>query len=68
MHTKVSPIGRSRQPRRHPTHRQLSDAQKVQAGAGPDVVRLTIGLEDTADIIGDLDQDSIERNTSLCSR
>ena len=38
------------------THRQLSDAQKVQAGAGPDVVRLSIGLEDTVDIIGDLDQ------------
>jgi O-acetylhomoserine (thiol)-lyase len=38
------------------THRQLSDEQKVQAGAGPDVVRLSIGLEDTADIIGDLEQ------------
>src|SRR5262249_22277698 len=37
------------------THRQLSDAQKVQAGAGPDVVRLSIGLEDVADIIGDLE-------------
>src|SRR5438046_9973108 len=31
------------------THRQLSDAQKVQAGAGPDVDRLSIGLEDTLD-------------------
>ena len=38
------------------THRQLTDAQKVQAGAGPDVVRLSIGLEDTADIIADLEQ------------
>src|SRR3954447_21150460 len=38
------------------THRQLSDAQKVQAGAGPDVVRLSIGLEDPDDIIGDFDQ------------
>ncbi|MDP2408671.1 MAG: O-acetylhomoserine aminocarboxypropyltransferase [Pseudolabrys sp.] len=38
------------------THRQLSDAQKVQAGAGPDVVRLSIGLEDSADIIADLEQ------------
>ena len=38
------------------THRQLSDAQKVQAGAGPDVVRLSIGLEDTDDIIADLEQ------------
>jgi O-acetylhomoserine (thiol)-lyase len=37
------------------THRQLSDAQKVQAGAGPDVVRLSIGLEDSADIIADLE-------------
>jgi len=34
----------------------LSDAQKVQAGAGPDVVRLSIGLEDPADVIADLDQ------------
>ena len=39
-----------------PTHRQLTDAQKVQAGAGPDVVRLSIGLEDKADIIADLEQ------------
>jgi O-acetylhomoserine (thiol)-lyase len=38
------------------THRQLSDAQKTQAGAGPDVVRLSIGLEDKDDIIADLDQ------------
>jgi O-acetylhomoserine (thiol)-lyase len=38
------------------THKQLSDAQKVQAGAGPDVVRLSVGLEDVADIIADLEQ------------
>jgi len=38
------------------THRQLTDAQKVEAGAGPDVVRLAIGLEDKADIIADLEQ------------
>ncbi len=38
------------------THRQLSDAQKVAAGAGPDVVRLSVGLEDVADIIADLEQ------------
>jgi O-acetylhomoserine (thiol)-lyase len=38
------------------THRQLTDAQKVQAGAGSDVVRLSIGLEDKDDIIADLDQ------------
>jgi O-acetylhomoserine (thiol)-lyase len=28
----------------------------VQAGAGPDVVRLSIGLEDVADIIADLEE------------
>jgi O-acetylhomoserine (thiol)-lyase len=38
------------------THRQLSDAQKTQAGAGADVVRLSIGLEDVEDIIADLEQ------------
>ena len=38
------------------THRQLTDEQKVIAGAGPDVVRLSIGIEDKADIIADLDQ------------
>ena len=38
------------------THKQLNDAQKVQAGAGPDVVRLSIGIEDVADIIADLEQ------------
>jgi O-acetylhomoserine (thiol)-lyase len=38
------------------THRQLSDAQKVQAGAGPDVVRVSIGIEDQQDIIADLEQ------------
>ena len=38
------------------THRQLTDAQRVQAGAGPDVVRLSIGLEEKEDIIADLEQ------------
>ena len=38
------------------THRQLSDVQKTQAGAGSDVVRLSIGIEDVEDIIADLEQ------------
>ena len=38
------------------THRQLTDEGKTAAGAGPEVVRLSIGIEDAADIIGDLDQ------------
>ncbi len=38
------------------THRQLSDEQRAAAGAGPDVVRVSIGLETVDDIIADLDQ------------
>ena len=38
------------------THRQLADEQQVAAGAGPDVVRLSIGIENVEDIIADLEQ------------
>jgi len=38
------------------THSQLTTEQKVAAGAGPDVVRLSVGIEDVADIIADLEQ------------
>jgi O-acetylhomoserine (thiol)-lyase len=33
----------------------LTEEQRLAAGAGPDVVRLSIGLEDSADLIRDLD-------------
>jgi O-acetylhomoserine (thiol)-lyase len=38
------------------THRQLTDEQRKAAGAGPDVVRLSVGIEDKDDIIADLEQ------------
>lgn len=38
------------------THRQLTPEQQAAAGAGPEVVRLSIGLETVDDIIADLDQ------------
>jgi O-acetylhomoserine (thiol)-lyase len=38
------------------THRQLSDEDRIKAGAGPEVVRLSVGIEDVKDLIGDLDQ------------
>lgn len=38
------------------THRQLNEAQQKAAGASPNVVRLSIGIEDVEDIIADLDQ------------
>jgi O-acetylhomoserine (thiol)-lyase len=36
------------------THRQLTDEQRVAAGAGPEVVRISVGIEDKDDIIADL--------------
>jgi O-acetylhomoserine (thiol)-lyase len=38
------------------THRQLTDEQRRVAGAGPEVVRISVGLEDKEDLIADLDQ------------
>ena len=38
------------------THRQLSDEEREAAGAGPDVIRLSVGIEDPGDLIADLDQ------------
>lgn len=38
------------------THRQLTEEQQKAAGAGPDVVRLSVGLEEPDDIIRDLDR------------
>jgi O-acetylhomoserine (thiol)-lyase len=52
-------IGDTRSLILHPastTHRQLTDEQRLAAGAGPDVVRLSIGLETADDLIRDLDE------------
>ena len=52
-------IGDTRSLVLHPastTHRQLTEEQRVNAGAGPDVIRLSIGLETADDLIADLDQ------------
>ncbi|OBY24487.1 O-acetylhomoserine aminocarboxypropyltransferase/cysteine synthase family protein [Leisingera sp. JC1] len=38
------------------THRQLTPEQQEAAGAGPNVVRVSIGIEDADDLIRDLDQ------------
>jgi len=38
------------------THRQLNEEQLLAAGAGPDVIRLSVGLESVDDLIRDLDQ------------
>ena len=55
----VANLGDTRSLVIHPastTHRQLSQAQQVAAGAAPNTLRLSIGIEDVADIIADLEQ------------
>lgn len=38
------------------THRQMNDEELVAAGVGPDLVRVSLGLEDAADLIADIEQ------------
>ena len=38
------------------THRQLSDEQLLEAGVRPDLIRLSVGIEDVGDILADLEQ------------
>ncbi len=55
----VANLGDTRSLIIHPastTHSQLTPEQRALAGAGDDVVRLSVGLEDSADIIADLEQ------------
>ena len=54
----VANVGDTRSLIIHPastTHSQLSTEEKVKAGAGPDTIRLSIGIETAKDIIEDLD-------------
>ena len=38
------------------THRQMTDEQMLEAGVAPDLIRLSVGIEDADDIIEDLRQ------------
>ena len=38
------------------THRQMSDEQLMEAGVQPDLIRLSVGIENSEDIIADLEQ------------
>jgi len=38
------------------THRQLSDEEQLTAGVTPDMIRLSVGIEDVDDILWDIDQ------------
>ena len=41
---------------RQATHRQLSDEQLREAGIAPDLIRLSVGIENVNDIIADIEQ------------
>jgi O-acetylhomoserine (thiol)-lyase len=45
------------------THRQLTDAQLVEAGVGPDLIRLSVGIEHINDILADLNHALAELQT-----
>ncbi len=38
------------------THRQMTDEQLIEAGVSPDLIRLSVGIEDVSDIIEDIEQ------------
>ena len=38
------------------THRQMNDDELVAAGVSPDLIRLSVGIEDVRDLIADIDQ------------
>ena len=38
------------------THRQMNDAELAAAGITPDLVRLSCGIEDAADLVADIDR------------
>jgi O-acetylhomoserine (thiol)-lyase len=38
------------------THRQLSEAEQIAAGVSPDLIRVSVGIENIDDIIADFDQ------------
>ena len=46
------------------THRQLEKEQQIAAGAGPEIVRISVGIEDANDLIADLDQ-ALKKSQSI---
>ena len=61
----VANLGDTRSLVIHPastTHRQLSETQQKNSDAGPDLVRLSIGIEDSEDLINDIDQ-ALDKST-----
>ncbi len=59
LHSHLANVGDAKSLVIHPastTHQQLTDEEQIAAGIGPDLIRISVGLENLADILWDLDQ------------
>jgi O-acetylhomoserine (thiol)-lyase len=59
LHSHLANLGDSKSLVIHPastTHQQLKEEEQAAAGITPDLVRLSVGIEDVEDILWDLDQ------------
>ncbi|MGH8704100.1 MAG: O-acetylhomoserine aminocarboxypropyltransferase/cysteine synthase family protein [Burkholderiales bacterium] len=59
LHSHLANVGDAKSLVIHPastTHQQMSDAEQIAAGIGPDMIRISVGLENLDDIQWDLDQ------------
>ncbi len=59
LHSHLANVGDAKSLVIHPastTHQQLTDEEQIQAGISPDMIRISVGLEDLVDILWDLDQ------------
>ena len=59
LHSHLANVGDAKSLIIHPastTHQQLTDQEQIEAGISPDMVRISVGLEDVEDILWDLDQ------------
>jgi len=59
LHSHLANVGDAKSLVIHPastTHQQLSNEEQVAAGIGPDMIRISVGLENLEDILWDLDQ------------
>ncbi|MCX7961581.1 MAG: O-acetylhomoserine aminocarboxypropyltransferase [Burkholderiales bacterium] len=59
LHSHLANVGDAKSLVIHPastTHQQMSDEEQIAAGIGPDMIRISVGLENLEDILWDLDQ------------
>ncbi len=59
LHSHLANVGDAKSLVIHPastTHQQMTDEEQIAAGIGPDMVRISVGLENLEDILWDLDQ------------